>query len=117
MSMSTTSRRTPEEALERAEAQFTKKEAQRREATTAMADYRAEQEALLERTAKLRALRMAREAAGKVRVPVKPPEATGKAPLAAAASKPPVANKRPVAGKRPAAGKAVGAAPRKKRSA
>jgi hypothetical protein len=48
--------------LERAEALF-KKEQQRREGAEAMAEYEAGMKAVRERTARLRALRLAREAA------------------------------------------------------
>ena len=48
----------------RASALFNKKEEQQREGRKAMAEYEAAQRALREKTAKLRALRLAREAAG-----------------------------------------------------
>jgi hypothetical protein len=51
-----------DEAHRRAEALF-KKEQQLREAQKAMADYQAEQHAMREKTARLRALRLARDAA------------------------------------------------------
>ena len=51
----------------RAEALF-KKEEQMREGAKAMAEYRAEQQAVQEKTAKLRALRLARDAAKQTRV-------------------------------------------------
>ena len=56
------------EAKARGEAIFRKKETQLREAATAMAEYQAASQALAERTARLRQLRLAKEAA----------EATGK---------------------------------------
>ena len=46
----------------RADAAFAKKERQAAEASAAWADYKAEQAALEEKTARLRALRLAREA-------------------------------------------------------
>jgi hypothetical protein len=54
----------PDPARARAEALF-KKEEQRREGEQAMAEYQAERQATLEKTARLRALRLAREAAVK----------------------------------------------------
>lgn len=48
----------------RASALFNKKEEQQREGRKAMAEYEAAQHALRERTAKLRALRLARDALG-----------------------------------------------------
>jgi hypothetical protein len=52
-----------QEALERAERNFKKKEMQAREASKAMAEYEAGLRAEREKTARLRALREAREAA------------------------------------------------------
>jgi len=52
----------PDPARARAEALF-KKEEQRREGEKAMAEYQAERRATLEKTARLRALRLARDAA------------------------------------------------------
>ncbi len=52
-----------EHARERAEALFRKKEEARIEGDKAMAEYRAREQALREKTAQLRALRLAREAA------------------------------------------------------
>ena len=49
----------------RASALFNKKEEQQREGRKAMAEYEAAQHAMREKTAKLRALRLARDAAGK----------------------------------------------------
>jgi hypothetical protein len=49
----------------RASALFNKKEEQQREGRKAMAEYEAAQHALREKTAKLRALRLARDAAGR----------------------------------------------------
>jgi polyphosphate kinase 2 (PPK2 family) len=49
----------------RAAALFNKKEEQQREGRKAMAEYEAAQHAMREKTAKLRALRLARDAAGK----------------------------------------------------
>ena len=49
----------------RASALFNKKEEQQREGRKAMAEYEAAQQAMREKTAKLRALRLARDAAGK----------------------------------------------------
>jgi hypothetical protein len=54
----------PDPARARAEALF-KKEEQRREGEQAMAEYQAERLATLEKTARLRALRLARDAAVK----------------------------------------------------
>jgi hypothetical protein len=52
-----------QQAQDRAEAAFKKKEMQAREGEKAMAEYRAERLALRERTARLRELRLARDAA------------------------------------------------------
>ncbi|HEY7243911.1 MAG TPA: hypothetical protein VH678_08515 [Xanthobacteraceae bacterium] len=52
-----------EHARARAEALFKRKEEARIEGDKAMAEYRAREQALRERTARLRALRLAREAA------------------------------------------------------
>jgi len=51
---------------ERAEASFKRKEVQAREATKAMADYQAATAATREKTARLRAQRLAKEAADRV---------------------------------------------------
>ena len=56
------------EAQRRAEALF-KKEQQSREAQQAMANYQAEQHAMREKTARLRALRLARDAASQGALP------------------------------------------------
>ena len=53
---------TSQQAHERAEAVFKKKEAQLREGQKAMAEYQAEGRAIRDRTARLKALRLAREA-------------------------------------------------------
>ena len=61
------------EAKGRAEAVFKKKEIQLREAAAAMAEYQAANRAVAERTARLRQLRLAQEAAeaaGKVNKPI-----------------------------------------------
>jgi hypothetical protein len=52
----------PKEMQERAEASFKRKEVQAREATKAMADYQAATAATREKTARLRQLRLAKEA-------------------------------------------------------
>ena len=57
-----------ERARDRAEAAFKKKEQQLREGQQAMAEYEAARAATLEKTARLRALRLARDAA--LRTPV-----------------------------------------------
>ncbi len=51
------------QARERAESNFKKKERQAAEGATAMAEYEAQGRAIRERTARLRALRLAKEAA------------------------------------------------------
>ena len=53
---------TAQQAHDRAEAAFKKKEKQLREGQVAMAQYLAERAAVRERTARLRALRLARDA-------------------------------------------------------
>jgi hypothetical protein len=60
----TTLSRNPDPARARAEALF-KKEEQRRDGEKAMAEYLAESRAMREKTARLRALRLARDAAAK----------------------------------------------------
>ena len=52
-----------EQARARAEGQFKKKEAQAREGEKARAEYEAAQRAVRDKTARLRALRLARDAA------------------------------------------------------
>ena len=54
---------TPQHVRDRAEAAFKKKEAQAREGEKAMAEYQEQNRAIRDRTARLRALRLAREAA------------------------------------------------------
>ena len=51
-----------EETRVQAEAKFKRKEAQAREGAKAMADYEAASRAIIERTARLKALRLAKEA-------------------------------------------------------
>jgi hypothetical protein len=53
------------EARDRAEATFKKQEQRAREGAKAMADYEAEGRAMREKTARLKSLRMAKQAAGK----------------------------------------------------
>ena len=60
------------DAQRRADAAFAKKEQKAGEASAAWADYRAEQAAVDERTARLRALRLAREAQAQLTTPSKP---------------------------------------------
>ena len=55
---------TSQQAHDRAEAAFKKKETQLREGRKAMAEYNANRIAIREKTARLRALRLARDAAG-----------------------------------------------------
>jgi len=68
--------------MERAQAAFHKKETQAREGAKAMADYRAGEEAQRAKTEKLRALRLAKEAADKEAAAaapaVNPPKTKGK---------------------------------------
>jgi hypothetical protein len=61
----TLSTTTTDAARARAEAQFKKKEQQAREGEQARAEYEATQRAVRENTARLRALRLAREAAAR----------------------------------------------------
>jgi hypothetical protein len=56
-------------ARDRAEAAFKKKEQQLREGQQAMAEYHAARSATREKTARLRALRLARDAGSKMPVP------------------------------------------------
>jgi hypothetical protein len=58
-------------ALARAEAQFKKKEQQARDGKQARAEYDAQQQAIREKTARLRALRLARDAARRTVLPTK----------------------------------------------
>jgi len=53
---------TSQQAHDRAEAAFKKKETQLREGQKAMAEYHAQQRAIRDKTARLRALRLARDA-------------------------------------------------------
>jgi hypothetical protein len=76
--------RTSQQTHERAEKLFNKKEEQQREGRKAMAEYEAAQQAMREKTAKLRALRLARDAAGlqapkQVSMPVRTPPARKRA--------------------------------------
>ena len=57
------------EARDRAEASFKKQEQRAREGAKAMADYEAEGRAMREKTARLKSLRMAQQAAGN-KIPV-----------------------------------------------
>jgi hypothetical protein len=75
----------PKEAQDRAEASFKKKEHQAREASKAMAEYEAAGRAQRDKTARLKLLREAKEAA----------DAEAAAQVAQAKSKPPVAAKKP----------------------
>lgn len=63
MTMEVVLSKNPKEMQEKAEASFKRKETQAREATNAMADYHAANTATREKTARLRALRLAKEAA------------------------------------------------------
>lgn len=58
-------------ARARAEAQFKKKEQQARDGEQARAEYDAQQPAIREKTARLRALRLARDAARQTVLPAK----------------------------------------------
>jgi len=58
-----TNQKSAEEAKLRAERNFAKNEQRRQEAESAMAAVRAEQQAVADKTARLRALRLAKEAA------------------------------------------------------
>jgi hypothetical protein len=76
--------RTSQQTHDRAEKLFNKKEEQQREGRKAMAEYEAAQQAMREKTAKLRALRLARDAAGQqapkqVSTPVRTPPARKRA--------------------------------------
>jgi hypothetical protein len=62
-------RKNPEQALARAEAQFKKKEEQRREGQLAMTEYQAQGVATREKTVRLRALRLASEEAARRKGP------------------------------------------------
>jgi hypothetical protein len=64
------SSKTSTEAMERAEASF-KKEERAREGAKAMREYEAESRAVLEKTARLKALRLAKEAADREAEPKK----------------------------------------------
>ena len=61
------------EARDRAEAKFKKKELQAREGEKARAEYEAHGRAMAEKTAKLRALRLAKEAADRQAASEQPP--------------------------------------------
>jgi hypothetical protein len=66
------------DARGRADATFEKKEKRAVEANAAWADYKAEQAATDEKTARLRALRLAREAQAQPATPSKPKHETSK---------------------------------------
>ena len=73
--------------LERAQAAFHKKEAQQREGAIAMADYRAGEAAERAKTAKLRALRLAKEEADAKAAEKAPPPVKAEKPKAKSAVK------------------------------
>ena len=68
------------ETRDRAEASFKKQEQRAREGAKAMADYEAEGRAMREKTARLKSLRMAKQAAGKTVVEESAPVASGMKP-------------------------------------
>jgi hypothetical protein len=75
---------------ERAEASFKRKEVQAREASKAMADYQAAHAATREKTARLKALRLEKEAADRAadeQAPAKPAKPKGAAKPKSAAKK------------------------------
>jgi len=65
---------TTEQAKTRAEAAFTRKESQVREGSKAMADYQAARAAEAEKTVRLRALRLARDAEAKTQQATRQPK-------------------------------------------
>ena len=65
--------------MERAQAAFHKKEMQQRDGAKAMADYKAAGDAVRLRTEKLRALRLAKEAADRQAAEAAPPKPAPKA--------------------------------------
>lgn len=69
--------RNSKEAQDRAEASFTKKEHQAREGAKAFAEHEARSRAIHDKTARLRSLRLAKEAAD-MKAVVKPPPAPSK---------------------------------------
>jgi hypothetical protein len=73
MTLRTSSNQDHSKHQARAEALFRKQE-QQREGEKAMAEYVAQREAVRERTARLRALRLAREAEAKKQQPISEPE-------------------------------------------
>ena|SRR5581483_10565293 len=84
------SKPTKDEAQARAEASFRRKEAQAREGKQAMAEYEAAGRAMREKTAKLRALRLAKEAAeaeAAKNAPPKPAPKSAAKPAAKGAAK------------------------------
>jgi hypothetical protein len=68
---------TSKEARDRAEAGFKKQEQRARDGAKAMADYEAEGRAMREKTARLKSLRMAKQAAGKEIVQESAPPSSG----------------------------------------
>ncbi len=78
---------------ERAEALFKKKQEQLREGQQAMAEYQAERHAMREKTARLRALRLARDAA--IHQPEGSTGRTSRGPASAEKAKAPPKAKRP----------------------
>ena len=69
------------EARERAEASFQKKQEQAREGGQALAEYEAEARAVLKKTARLRALRLAKEATEETAKIETKPRSAAKKPL------------------------------------
>jgi hypothetical protein len=69
---------TSKETRDRADASFKKQEQRAREGAKAMADYEAEGRAMREKTARLKSLRMAKQAAGNETVQESAPVASGK---------------------------------------
>ena len=73
-------RETSHQARDRAEALFNRKEERLRDGQEAMAEYQAGLRAMREKTARLRALRLARDAANQHRPPEKTREARRSSP-------------------------------------
>jgi len=81
-----------QQAQERAEALFKKKQEQLRDGEQAMAEYQAERRAIIEKTARLRALRLARDAA-----PPRPGKGTPQPRVSQTRALPTKTKKRPAA--------------------
>jgi hypothetical protein len=91
---------TAEEAKTRAEAAFTRKESQVREGSNAMADYQAARTAEAEKTVRLRALRLARDAEAKTQQATRQPNRRSRANRGSRVTRSPRQRSSPAASRR-----------------